>query len=131
MARLYLDEDVAAPLGQMLRGYGHFVTDAHTEQQEEQPDPSQLLYAAEQGLTLVGYNGRDFQILQKAWGIWTHAWRLPHRHAGIIMLPNLRPDFLPQVAREVDDLLTRPDTMLENALYELSKVGGVWRRNPR
>lgn len=72
--------------------FDHFVTDAHAERQEEQPDPYQLLYAAERDLTLVAYNGRDHFLLHQAWGIWTHRWGVADRHAGILLVPHVRPD---------------------------------------
>lgn len=131
MASLYLDEDVAVALAQPLRAYGHRVTDAHAERQEEQPDPFQLLFAAERDLTLLAYNGSDHFLLNQAWGIWTHHWQVPDRHAGILLVPHVRPDQLTQLARELDDVLTREDTSLENALYQLTKIGGIWLRNPR
>lgn len=131
MASLYFDEDVAVDLAQPLRAFGHRVTDAHAERQEEQPDPYQLLYAAERDLTLLAYNGRDHFLLHQAWGIWTHRWGVADRHAGILLVPHVRPDQLAPLAREIDDLLTRDNTVLDNALYQLTRLGGEWLRNPR
>ncbi|MHB8644587.1 MAG: hypothetical protein ACYDAR_02220 [Thermomicrobiales bacterium] len=131
MAIVYLDEDVAMALAQILASYGHHVTDAHAERQEEQPDPAQLLFAAQSNRTLLAYNGRDHLLLHQAWSIWTHQWGVPDRHAGIILVPHVRPDQIAQLAREIDDILTRNDTELENALYYLPTLGGEWMRNPR
>jgi len=130
MANLYFDEDGAVDLAQSLRAYGHRVMDAHAEQQEGQPDPYQLLYAAERNLTLLAYNRRDHLLLHQAWGIWTHQWEVVDRHAGIILAPYVRPDQLAPPAREIDDLLTRDDTLLDNAPYQLTRLGGEWLRNP-
>src|SRR3954465_3334411 len=110
MANLYFDEDVAVDLAQPLRAYGHHVTDVHADKQEEQPDPFQLFFAARRNLTLLAYNARDHLLLHQAWNIWTHGWGVQDRHAGIILVPHVRPDQIARLARDIDDILTRTGT---------------------
>ncbi len=122
MASFFLDEDVSANLADLLRSYGHTVTDVHDERREGIPDPRQLLFASDRGLIEVTHNRRDFLLLHDAWLTWTHEWRMDHRHSGILVVDQLPPADLHVAARAIHDHVSDPAASLRNALYH-------WMRN--
>lgn len=126
MVMFFLDEDVSADLANLLRSYGHFVTDVHDEQREGIPDPRQLLFASDRGLTIITHNRRDFLLLHDTWLTWSHEWRTNHRHSGILMVDQLPPAALHIAARAIHDHVSSPATSLRNALYHWIRIG-EWR----
>ena len=123
MASFFLDEDVSANLADLLRSYGHTVTDVHDERREGIPDPRQLLFASDRGLIVVTHNRRDFLLLHDAWLTWTHEWRMVHRHSGILVVDQLPPADLHIAARAIHDHVSDPAMSLRNALYHWIRNG--------
>jgi len=130
MAGFFLDEDVSADLPDLLRFYGHIVTDVHTERREGIPDPRQLLFAADHGLTIVTHNRRDFYLLHDAWLTWSHEWRMGRQHSGILVLEHLPPANLSLAAQAINEHVADPDTSLDNVLYQWVRASG-WQKFPR
>jgi len=125
----YLDENVSYLLDGFLRSDGHMVISTHDEGREGSPDPHQLFYATERDWVVITHNADDFRLLHDAWHLWTYRWRLPHRHAGIIIAPQTRGYTPPVVAAHIH-ALTQQENVFTNTLYDLQpKVG--WIRTPR
>ncbi|MHB8647089.1 MAG: DUF5615 family PIN-like protein [Thermomicrobiales bacterium] len=130
MAGFFLDEDVSADLPDLLRTYGHIVTDVHSEQREGVPDPRQLLFAADRGLTMITHNRRDFLLLHDAWLTWSHEWQIGRRHSGILVVEQMPPADLSIAARAIHEQVSDDDTSLNNTLYQWVRASG-WQKSPR
>jgi hypothetical protein len=76
---LYTDEDVTADLAPALRLRGYIAQSTAEAGNAEISDEAQLIYAAEQGMTILTYNTRHFISLARVW----YASR--REHAGIIV----------------------------------------------
>lgn len=105
MAAFYLDEDIPLALADLLRVDGHTVTTTRDEHRLGSPDPEQLLFAANGGLTLVTHNRKDFARLHEAWLIWARDWEVARSHAGIIVLGRARGKSPAEYAVLLRDLL--------------------------
>jgi len=55
-------------------------------------DQSHLLYAAQVQRTPVTNNIKDFLLLHRAWREWSRAWNTLQSHAGILLVPQVRPE---------------------------------------
>lgn len=75
--KLYLDEDVAAPLAEALRQRGMDILTTQEARRSESKDEEQVAFAVEQHRSILTHNKRDFVIIHKAhldagkahWGI--------------------------------------------------------------
>ena len=105
-----------------LRAESHDVLTARQAGRAAASDAEQLLWASDEGRTLVTHNEDDFELLHDAWARWSSAWGVDARHAGIIVIPQAR--HVP-VARMATDLahLFQSGVMLTNALYR-RRIGG-------
>ncbi|MDQ6831837.1 MAG: DUF5615 family PIN-like protein [Chloroflexota bacterium] len=86
MTQFYFDEDIPLALADLLRVDEHTVSTTRDEHQLGSSDPAQLLFAANDGLTLVTHNRKDFARLHEAWLIWARGWGIVRSHGGIIVL---------------------------------------------
>ena len=129
MAALYTDENMALALEGLLRDYGHVVTSTFGEGRSGAPDPHQLLFAAERGWTLITHNRRDYRLLHDAWHLWSYAWSVSRRHAGILVLEQVIAQPVAELAALIHALGEDPATSLVNALYDWKPTTG-WRRSP-
>jgi len=67
VADFYLDADIKLDLAHLLRQRRHDVVTAHEAGRRRAGDEEQLVYAAEHGRILVSHNGKDYELLQRAW----------------------------------------------------------------
>jgi hypothetical protein len=123
VARLYADADLSRGLVLRLRAHGHDILTAHNLGLQDAPDPQHLLFAAQNGRTLLTNNGRHFQLLYIAWHLWSTAWGVQPRHAGIVVLPHWPPHNLEMLAQGIDQFLAATPT-LANALYQFDPRRG-------
>jgi hypothetical protein len=130
MAAFYADENVSLGLERLLRPRGHAFTTTHAERRLGSPDSHQLLFAATRGWTLITHNRGDFRLLHDAWHLWSDAWRVSPQHAGILVLEPVPGQTAADVAELIQDIVTRRDVSLPNALYDWGLVTG-WVRFPR
>jgi hypothetical protein len=90
-------------------------------------DAEQLLFASEQGWTLVTHNRRDYHALHEGWIVWSPRWREPLSHQGILTLDQgyrLRPS---DYARALLTLLSSEGLLLANRTYDwFARNGGEW-----
>lgn len=91
MASFYTDHNVDIELAVLLRAAGHEARTTRDRSRETAKDGAQLLLTAARGWTLITQNRKDFELLHDAWRIWTAAWSVDWRHAGILVLPQPRP----------------------------------------
>jgi hypothetical protein len=124
-----MDENVSYLLDGLLRDYGYMVVSTHDEGREGSPDPHQLFHATEHDWVLVTHNANDFKLLHDAWHLRTYRWRLPHRHAGIIVAPQIQ-GYTPSVVAVYIHTLAQQEDSLVNVFYDLQPRFG-WVRNPR
>jgi hypothetical protein len=130
VAGFYLDEDLPLRLARLLIDRGHFAVTTDDERRKGAPDARQLMYAAEQGWTLLTHNGDHYRLLHDAWLTWTHVWHIERRHAGIVVLPHSVAAELTRVAEAIHQLVRDRNVSFEGVLYERT-AAGVWRRWPR
>lgn len=84
--RFYFDENMEIAIQVALRAYGYDVVTARDRRSLGARDAAHLLAAARDGRVFVTHNSVDFRLLQEAW----RAWDVPLRHAGILVVPQLR-----------------------------------------
>jgi Domain of unknown function (DUF5615) len=83
----YLDNDVSARLGHLLRAEGHQVTLTRDLRYTRAPDEQQILTAIQLGASLITHNAGDFLLLQRAWVFWRARWQIAESHHGLLVLP--------------------------------------------
>lgn len=125
----YLDQNVSHFLVAELEQRGHLVSTTTAERRVGAPDPHQLLYAAERNWTLVTHNRKDFWMLHDAWLRWSRRWGVRPRHAGIIVIQLYADQSFSEIAENISNLLTDPDSSLDTALYDWRRSTG-WVRFP-
>lgn len=128
MAIFYADENISFALNDALRLQGHAVFTTRDERRLGATDGSQLLYAADRGWIVLTHNRADFTMLHDAWHLWTHAWRVKPKHAGIVVLEQVDPSRHAEIAMLTHDLCQQ--TPLLNTLFDWTPTTG-WTRNPR
>lgn len=114
MAAFYLDHDVDVVLADLLRARGHQATTVRDLGLERASDAEHLLLAAQRGWLFVTRNGGHFLVLHQAWRLWSAAWNVPLRHAGILIIPHGR---IRELAFHIAEF-PRMDLPVANALYE-------------
>jgi predicted nuclease of predicted toxin-antitoxin system len=87
MPSFYLDEDIPVMLSDLLRVQGHTATTTRDEGRLGNPDPAQILFAADSAMIFVTHNRADFARLHEAWLTWARGWDVARSHAGIIWHP--------------------------------------------
>jgi hypothetical protein len=105
VAGIYLDADADAPdLDGLLSAAGHRVILTTAVGRRRAHDDEQLVYAAQNNLILVTFNGRDFLILQRAWRHWADHWSVEPRplHAGILVPRQPPQRTFDEIARDID-----------------------------
>lgn len=105
MPSFYLDEDMPVALANLVRVQGHTATTTRAEGRLGNPDPAQLLLAADRAMIFVTHNRTDFALLHEAWLTWTQGWGAARSHAGIIVLGRVRPKPPEEYAAHIGDLL--------------------------
>lgn len=125
MAVLYLDHNVAAELGDILRSLGHSVRTADELGLAAATDDEHLLLSSEQGWTFVTNNKKDFSLLHGAWKRWSAAWGVAPQHFGILVMPQEGRGVLPrsQVAQAIHDRISS-GAPLVNECYEWRPTTG-------
>src|SRR5579884_2573455 len=108
MAAFYLDESVALAVESELRVRGHFVTSTYAEGRGGAPDPLVRLEAADRNWTLVTPNRHDFRLLHDAWLCCAQGWGSRRRHAGILVLDQVRGQTAIGTARLIDAVVRDP-----------------------
>ena len=109
-AALYLDEDVAVLVGELLTGQGFRALTARDAGQLGKPDQDQLAYAAEASLTVVTHNRADFE------GLHHHYLANGMSHAGIVIAVRRRPYEIAERLLQLLDTITA-DEMQNQILY--------------
>jgi len=117
MAAFYLDEDIPVMLADLLRVQGHTATTTRDEGRLGNPDPAQLLLAADSVTTFVTHNRTDFARLHEAWLTWEHGWGVARSHAGIIVLGRVRQKPPEEYATHISDLLGEIRQPLVNTFF--------------
>ena len=125
MAELYADRNIRRDVRLMLRALGHMVTSTEDLRLDRATDDVQLLTAAERGWILLTNKERDFVLLHDAWHLWSSAWGVAPRHAGIIV-PKQEWS-AERAAAEVARLLETV-ALFTNALYQWHGALGWFRR---
>lgn len=129
MAQLYLDEDVPVTVATLLAAAGHPARTAVAVGRLGRWDAEQLLYAAEQGWTIVTHNRRDYHALHEAWLTWSPRWRVPRPHAGILILDQGERLTAGDYAAALLALLGGNAPPLANRAYDwFARGGGRWER---
>ncbi len=128
MADFYLDNDVPVAFALELQVLGHTVVTARDLRLLNAGDEVHLLNAAQQGRIFASHNKKDFELLHAAWLYWTSVWQIGLEHAGILIVRQQKL-LAPQMAREIDSLITMPNGRLANQLFDWGPTTG-WRRYP-
>lgn len=127
MAAVYLDNDVAIRLVQLMHETsGHVVRHTRDEGMADAPDYAQLRLASQRGWVFVTHNKRDFRLLHGAWRHWSVVWGVSPAHAGILIVEQVPPDHLPEIAWALREILTG-ERDIRNELYEWTRQHG-WTR---
>jgi len=108
VARVYLDEDVAILLADLLRSRGIDVTTAREEKMLGKPDEEHFQNACTHQRIIITHNRTDFEQL------YSKAIEKSIRHYGIICISRKRDIF--NIARRIVALLAR-EKNLENQLW--------------
>ncbi len=124
MPILYLDEDVKYEIAHLLVASDRSLRTARDEGRLGASDPFQLIYAAEQGWTVVTCNRNDYHLLHDAWLLWSHRWAVTQVHAGILALDQGHPTTV-MVEAISDFLRTAPS--LVNAMFDWTARDGLWK----
>lgn len=129
MAQLYLDEDVPVAVAALLAAAGHPARTTVAAGRLGRWDAEQLLYAADQGWTLVTHNRRDYHALHEAWLTWSPRWQDPRPHAGILILDQGERLTAGDYAAALLALLGGEAPTLTNRAYDwFARSGGQWAR---
>jgi len=123
VAEFYLDDGVAPRLATELTALGHAATTSQAQGQKGAFDEVHLWLAAQRDWTLITHNREDLRMLHRAWRLW----RVPARHAGILVIPQASTGLAPQSAQAID-LFLRTQRRLMNMLYEHTTAG--WAAYP-
>lgn len=109
-AKIYLDEDVAVLVADILRTNGFEVGITSELHRKGKNDPDQLRYAGENGMAILTHNRTDFEDLASDY--FDHG----HNHHGII-ISVIRPP--QEIARQMMKLLDRftADEMSNQVMY--------------
>lgn len=126
MHNLYFDHNVAYEIAALLRTLGYIVVVAGEIRSARRTDEWHMLYAAEQGYTLVTHNIKDFELLHDAWLRWSRAWEVQPDHAGILIIPDKWSD---EFAAEQLDRFLRRGLDFTNALHRWRASTG-WQSRP-
>jgi predicted nuclease of predicted toxin-antitoxin system len=128
---MYLDENTTVRLIEPLTALGHDTVSANYLGHKGLTDAEQLLIASNLGRILVTYDRDDFLLLHEAWMVWSRAWGVPHTHAGIIVLHPVRNLTISEVARAVDDGLSKESAPVVNRIFRWrSRLGWYEIRTP-
>jgi hypothetical protein len=106
VGNLHLDNDVASELRVLLQLQGHDVTAAEPAGLAYAGDEEQLLFAAQEHRILITHNTEDFVLLHRAWLRWAGAWQIQQRHAGILVVAQVKPRERPILAQAITALLS-------------------------
>lgn len=128
MATFYADENISSQLNDALRALGHTVFATFEEGRSGATDGSQLLFAAEREWIILTHNRADFILLQDAWHLWAHAWRIDPKHTGIVIVEPTHASRYPEMAILINDI--HQQNTLTNTLFAWKRTAG-WERNPR
>ena len=126
MAQLYTDHNVAVRVAEILHQSGHEALIARDVGLARAEDDEHLLFAVQQGRTLLTHNRKDFILLHNALCRWSAAWPAqpaPH-HFGILVLQQ---DIgAAELSHAVDSFLASAP-YLPNELYRWQQNSG-WTR---
>lgn len=123
---IYADHDVTQPLVRYLQDQGFDILTTKAATLRENRDCDQLLAARNMNRVLLTHNEKDFILLHHAWSLWSDAWSVGIRHAGIVIVPqsaalNLR--------REVADMFRdNPPHDGDLFMWKSDPSGGAWCR---
>ena len=119
MPTFYIDQD-ALGIGTLLRAAGYPLIKASEMGFSRYKDEAHLRFAAHNRLTLISFNGNDYEMLHRAW---LH-WEMQPDHAGII-IPSQEIKADPMAAEIIRFL--QQDYTLTGMLYRWT-TGSGWRR---
>lgn len=122
MTDLYLDNDVAIRLADILAHHGHSCRTTRDEGLSAAGDYLHLLHAAQRGWTLITHNKADFRLLHDAWQAlgtrWDcHTWQ---PHSGILIPEQI---LVEEYAPAIVELLAS-GADLRNRLREWTRARG-------
>lgn len=128
MAAFLLDENVSIRIANHLTALGHHATSIVRAGYGGLPDPDVLLLAQRWQHVLITHNRGDFQLLHRAWRLWGEAWGIRHRHAGILILDQLKGMHAEAFAQVIVELVERqPD--IAGTLSDWRRDKG-WTQSP-
>lgn len=125
MPILYLDEGVKDEIVHLLVAPERSSRTARDERRLRASDAFQLIYAAEQGWTIITCNRDDYHLLHDAWLLWSHRWGMTRMHAGILALDQGHPT---TVMVEAINSLLEIAPPLVNAMFDWTARDGLWRQ---
>jgi hypothetical protein len=130
VARLCLDENVAADVGVILESQGHdglSIVSAPALRRIGDYDVRRI--AAREGRMLVTHNAGDFTLLHRAWRRWSGDGGVTVSHAGILVLLHKLRVAPAEIASHIGELLAT-GWPLGNELYLFKGAQGGWVRAP-
>ena len=127
MAAFLLGEDVSEEAAPRLKDAGHRAVTVRELNLKGAKDYVILLRGAETGRIVVTHNGGDFFLLHGAWLLWSRAWGVTPRHAGILVMPQMA-QLRPAALVHELDAFAAAGLAVENTLYVWRARGGLVRR---
>lgn len=123
MPILYLDEDVKYEIAHLHVAPDRSIRTARDEGRLRASDPFQLIYAAEQGWTVVTCNRADYHLLHDAWLLWSYRWGMAQMYAGILALDQGHPTTV--MVDAINRLLNAAPSFV-NAMFDWTAQNGIW-----
>lgn len=123
MADFYFDHNISVEIARLLRVSGHTALTADEIGLRAAKDDEHFLVAAERDLIPVTHNRKDFELLHDAWRRWSAAWGVAPLHAGVLIVAQLNPTWVPRIAQAMATFI-ETDPPLANMLYTWSPAKG-------
>lgn len=127
MPSFYCDEDVPIGLARLLSDAGYPTRTTRGVGRLAAWDADQLLFATEQGWTVITHNRKDFHTLHDAWTRWSPRWQDSRAHGGILTLD--RGPSASQIVAAIGSLPATMNESLAGCTFDwFARDGGTWRQ---
>jgi hypothetical protein len=121
----YCDEDVPVGLAPLLIVAGYPTRTTRGVGRLTAWYADQLLFATEQGWTLITHNRKDFHTLHDAWLHWSPRWQDSRPHGGILTLD--RGPGAAQIVAAIGNLPVTTNESLTGCTFDwFARGGGTW-----